>query len=137
MQDTFKVSCKGERDSAIDEQQLRDNLQRLGFGSKQLDRLLNGTPVTIKSGLSQAMAERYQKRLADAGLITQVLPDGATLVAPPAPPAPPAAPIQQPAPGAPQRRLVPFQFTGNGSEYFGIWIVNILLMVVTLGFYAP
>ena len=73
------------------EQQLRDNLQRLGFGSKQLDRLLNGTPVTIKSGLSQAMAERYQKRLADAGLITQVLPDGATLVAPPAPPAPPAA----------------------------------------------
>lgn len=137
MQDTFKVSCKGERDSAIDEQQLRDNLQRLGFGSKQLDRLLNGTPVTIKSGLSQAMAERYQKRLADAGLITQVLPDGATLVAPPAPPAPPAAPIQQPAPGASQRRLVPFQFTGNGSEYFGIWIVNILLMVVTLGFYAP
>ena len=58
MQDTFKVSCKGERDSAIDEQQLRDNLQRLGFGSKQLDRLLNGTPVIIKSGLSQAMAER-------------------------------------------------------------------------------
>ena len=65
MQDTFKVRCKGERDSAIDEQQLRDNLLRLGFGSKQLDRLLNGTPVTIKSGLSQAMAERYQQRLAE------------------------------------------------------------------------
>lgn len=29
------------------------------------------------------------------------------------------------------------RFTGSGAEYFGIWIVNILLMIVTLGFYAP
>ncbi len=36
-----------------------------------------------------------------------------------------------------QRRMAPVQFTGNGGEYFGIWIVNILLIIVTLGFYAP
>lgn len=35
------------------------------------------------------------------------------------------------------RRTVQVQFTGSGAEYFGIWIVNILLMIVTLGFYAP
>ncbi|MFN3582181.1 MAG: YjgN family protein, partial [Pseudomonas sp.] len=35
------------------------------------------------------------------------------------------------------RRVEQVRFTGNGTEYFGIWIVNILLMVVTLGFYAP
>ena len=29
------------------------------------------------------------------------------------------------------------QFTGSGSEYFRIWIVNLLLMLVTLGFYYP
>jgi uncharacterized membrane protein YjgN (DUF898 family) len=28
-------------------------------------------------------------------------------------------------------------FTGNGSEYFKIWIVNILLVIVTLGLYYP
>ncbi|MDB5964421.1 MAG: hypothetical protein JWQ72_921, partial [Polaromonas sp.] len=28
-------------------------------------------------------------------------------------------------------------FTGSGSEYFRIWIVNMLLMVVTFGFYFP
>lgn len=28
-------------------------------------------------------------------------------------------------------------FTGNGREYFGIWIVNLLLTVVTLGFFLP
>jgi uncharacterized membrane protein YjgN (DUF898 family) len=28
------------------------------------------------------------------------------------------------------------QFTGRGSEYFGIWIVNLLLTIVTLGIYS-
>jgi len=28
-------------------------------------------------------------------------------------------------------------FTGTGSEYFKIWIVNILLTIITLGFYVP
>lgn len=28
-------------------------------------------------------------------------------------------------------------FTGSGSEYFRIWIVNLLLMVITLGLYFP
>ncbi|PKG57139.1 YjgN family protein [Shewanella sp. GutDb-MelDb] len=29
-----------------------------------------------------------------------------------------------------------FKFHGNGSEFFGIWIVNILLSIVTLGIYS-
>lgn len=29
------------------------------------------------------------------------------------------------------------EFTGTGSEYFRIWIVNLLLTIVTLGFYFP
>jgi uncharacterized membrane protein YjgN (DUF898 family) len=28
-------------------------------------------------------------------------------------------------------------FTGNGAEYFGIWIVNLLLTIVTVGIYSP
>jgi uncharacterized membrane protein YjgN (DUF898 family) len=38
----------------------------------------------------------------------------------------------QPEQDAPQK----FTFTGTGSEYFGIWIVNILLSIVTLGIYS-
>lgn len=30
----------------------------------------------------------------------------------------------------------PFQFTGKASQYFGIWLVNILLTVLTLGVYS-
>lgn len=35
------------------------------------------------------------------------------------------------------QRTHSFKFYGNASEYFGIWIVNILLMIVTIGLYAP
>ena len=34
-------------------------------------------------------------------------------------------------------RLLPVRFTASGSEYFRIWIVNLLLIVVTLGGYVP
>lgn len=30
----------------------------------------------------------------------------------------------------------PVEFRGNGSEYFGIWIVNLLLSILTLGIYS-
>jgi uncharacterized membrane protein YjgN (DUF898 family) len=33
-------------------------------------------------------------------------------------------------------RIAPFEFTGSGREYFGIWIVNILLTILTLGIYS-
>ncbi|MDP2433099.1 MAG: YjgN family protein [Pseudomonadota bacterium] len=37
---------------------------------------------------------------------------------------------------AEESRIYPFQFTGNGGEYFRIWIVNLALSVVTLGIYS-
>lgn len=34
------------------------------------------------------------------------------------------------------RTHLPFSFNGTASEYFGIWIVNLLLSIVTLGIYT-
>lgn len=34
-------------------------------------------------------------------------------------------------------RRLPIEFTGSGGEYFRIWIVNMLLLMVTLGLYWP
>src|SRR3954469_3451477 len=31
---------------------------------------------------------------------------------------------------------LPFEFRGNGGEYFRIWIVNLLLTIVTFGIYS-
>jgi len=35
-----------------------------------------------------------------------------------------------------QSRNIPFEFRGDGLEYFKIWIVNILLTILTLGIYS-
>jgi uncharacterized membrane protein YjgN (DUF898 family) len=54
--------------------------------------------------------------------------------------APTASALQPPAPAEPRRpatrRTLRFTFTGTAKEYFGIWIVNTLLKIVTLGAYS-
>jgi len=37
----------------------------------------------------------------------------------------------------PSANLLRLRFTGSGSEYFRIWIVNLLLTIVTLTLYIP
>ena len=46
----------------------------------------------------------------------------------------PAEGLATPAPAAHELRL---RFVGSGSEYFRIWIVNLLLTLVTVGLYYP
>lgn len=41
------------------------------------------------------------------------------------------------APQADQTHQLSIEFTGSGSEYFRIWIVNLLLLMVTFGIYYP
>ena len=50
-------------------------------------------------------------------------------------PPPPAVPTDEP--NAYLGQTFRFQFRGNAREYFGIWIVNILLTIVTFSLYAP
>jgi uncharacterized membrane protein YjgN (DUF898 family) len=44
--------------------------------------------------------------------------------------------IDTPSQAPPARPPEPVRFTGTGGEYFGIWIVNLLLTIVTLGIYS-
>lgn len=61
-------------------------------------------------------------------------PQAAAPGQPPAlPPAPPA-PAPQPPPHEPRR--LPVQFHGRAGEFFGIWIVNVVLTLLTLGIYS-
>lgn len=47
-----------------------------------------------------------------------------------------AASVAAPQP-LPPPRVLEIRFTGSGSEYFRIWSVNLLLILVTLGLYLP
>lgn len=48
-----------------------------------------------------------------------------------------AAAVAAPVPLPPKPRVLEIRFTGSGSEYFRIWAVNLLLILVTLGLYLP
>lgn len=48
-----------------------------------------------------------------------------------------AATAAAPAALPPAPRVLRIRFTGSGSEYFRIWAVNLLLILVTLGLYLP
>lgn len=50
---------------------------------------------------------------------------------------PPVVPTARPSAAPGQRRKHSFTFSGTAKEYFGIWIVNILLRIVTFGIYSP
>jgi len=53
-------------------------------------------------------------------------------------PAAAAWPLPNPdTPAPPGTHTLPLRFVGSGSEYFRIWIVNLLLTLVTLGLYYP
>ncbi|GGA66923.1 membrane protein [Arenimonas soli] len=54
--------------------------------------------------------------------------------APAGPPAQPPALPAQPPPHEPRR--LPVEFTGRAGEFFGIWIVNVVLTLLTLGIYS-
>ena len=63
MPDSYKVVFSGARVAGIEESELRAELLRLGFDERQVQALLMGRKVTIKSNLSAATAERYRQRL--------------------------------------------------------------------------
>ncbi|HEU5136636.1 MAG TPA: YjgN family protein [Steroidobacteraceae bacterium] len=48
----------------------------------------------------------------------------------------PVSPPSRPNPEPASRVMLPFEFRGNGGEYFRIWIVNLLLTIITLGIYS-
>jgi len=97
--------------------------------SKEIDRAK--IPANLKSIKCPRCVKSFQ------------LEDSAK-VSPPPQPAPevPAAAAATPAsqtapPTRAASRHLSFSFTGSGREYFGIWIVNTLLKIVTLGIYSP
>jgi uncharacterized membrane protein YjgN (DUF898 family) len=129
-------------------------------------KIINGKRLVLKKGLDEATAREQCILFKKAGIrvalgvpqpefkaestaaapspATQDSPSPDRASGPPAAAAPASAPIENEAPsgGRPQPAAtaasarVPFEFNGSGSEYFRIWLVNILLTIITLGIYS-
>ena len=147
----YQVIYQGEFREGFDRGAvLKQAAKILSISEDQAGKVLNGRRVVLRKGLDEASAREQCIRLKKAGLkVALGVPQPGTATPPAAPPMPRAAapappPRPNPAAGAgpsapppaphppdksarPVTTRVPFEFTGTGSEYFRIWIVNILL----------
>ncbi|WP_417546920.1 YjgN family protein [Marinobacter segnicrescens] len=136
----FKIVFEGRVAEGVSPDQARDNIRTLfSLSDARLEHLFSGQPVVMKSGLDAGAADNYLNRMQRAGIVaTRVAMRAPAPAAPPTPPVPPVKPTGSAGSGREddEPRIAGFRFNGNGKEYFGIWIVNILLTIVTLGIYS-
>ncbi|WP_150911104.1 YjgN family protein [Marinobacter halotolerans] len=154
---TYQIIFDGRPLPEFDIDAVKTGVQSLfQLSDTRAAHLFSGAPKILKSGLTHQQALDYQQRLASIGAFTEL---AATPPAEPDPVSladdspfeasteysttaePPAMTAQEPPisevnDDSGDIRQAGFQFTGSGREYFGIWIVNILLTIVTLGIYS-
>ena len=100
------------------------------------------TPATARSTLidtDQLVKDTPPGSTRDATTVDRhgsVFSPGKPPVPPAQPPNRPDGPSEEPTSGNAPTVLSP-RFVGTGGDYFGIWIVNLLLLIVTLGLYFP
>ncbi|QSP95174.1 DUF898 domain-containing protein [Marinobacter salinisoli] len=141
----YQILFSGQILDGFDEQEVKASLQELFRTTEaRIERLFlpTATPV-IRSNLSHEEAVIYHQKLTRAGadvrIGAQPANAGKAAVEPEAAETtpPPSSPDVEPAqPDDGDRRRAGLEFTGRGGEYFGIWIVNILLTILTLGIYS-
>lgn len=123
----YQITFAGQILDGFSETEVRENVKALfRISDERTAGLFTGAPQTLKSDLSHSDALVYHERLTKAGAQVEISAQSVTA------PAPPKASAAANAP----REEAPLTFTGSGREYFGIWIVNILLTIVTLGIYS-
>jgi uncharacterized membrane protein YjgN (DUF898 family) len=154
----YHVVYKGEILSGFDMETVCQNLARISSISiEKARKILEGGRVILKRNLDETAARRFGARLQKMGLmvalqltrskISSPLPETVETEVKPrserlAPPVETKAQkvavapaVSKPSVRTPVRNLE-FEFRGNGTEYFRIWIVNILLSILTLGIYS-
>ncbi|MDO3386076.1 DUF898 family protein [Gilvimarinus sp. SDUM040013] len=146
-QPTYKIVLLGARAGVIDVQAQAGFAKLFKLPPDKVEKIFSERRRVLKTGLSQDQANKYVERLSEVGVACEIVEE---VPEPVAPPETAASAIETDAEGTPpppqtnahdaqddgEAREVAFEFTGDGFEYFKIWIVNILLSIVTLGIYS-
>lgn len=137
MDQTYNIYLTGEFTEGTDSATaIAAFAKAAGLSTEKAQALFDKAPSIIKKAVPHATATAYQEKLASIGILTRLEPVAAEAPADAAPEAAPATGTNT-APTSDERRHVQFEFNGQGYEYFKIWIVNILLVGITLGLYSP
>lgn len=131
-------------------------VEQFALSQEKAELILKSNRVILKKNLNESAARKLGVALKKAGLDV-VLMKNIPPAASQKPETPPLSPkagttvteqqgkafTQTPASEEkkePPKKIgksnLPFEFNGTGSEYFKIWIVNIILSIITLGIYS-
>ncbi len=110
---------------------------------EKAEKLIRAKPRVMKSNLSKEKADKYLAALNRLGLMVEIRAQvedlDATVIIDPAT----LKEMMHTAESPPQEETIqtgprpfPVEFTGQGGEYFKIWIVNLFLTIVTFGIYS-
>lgn len=149
----YAIVFSGEILEGFDSEDVKATFARLfKLSEEKLEQIFAHPKVVLSKNLSAEQASRYQQVLEKAGVRTHLQPPlsapaaaevtaaesadfnpEATMVVGAAREASDEIPQVQ---ASSEIRQLPFSFTGKGTEYFKIWIVNIVLTILTLGIYS-
>ena len=143
----------------------RNLIKMFSLSEEKAEKILKNSRVVLKKNVDESTAEKFGVALKKAGLDVameksppKIVSREATIVpalkkvaspekereeerkdAPPTREKPVERKAGAPAPafGIKRPSRIPFEFLGTGSEYFKIWLVNIILSIITLGIYSP
>ena len=154
---TYALVFQGRISEYADPEQARERFAKIfSLSEEKLEQAFSVERTVLKKNLTQADAEKYQTKLEQMGILVVIenldpqagqnsglIIEDATSADAYAPQDPlavndfdhTASEVPEPINDGESRR-VPFIFSGNGAEYFRIWIVNLLLSIVTLGIYS-
>lgn len=139
----------------------RNLIKMFSLNEENAEKILKSRRIVLKKNVDESTAKKFGVALTKAGLDVDLTKSPPKVVSPEATSAPALKkvappkeerkesppllekPVEKkagaPAPTAdikPPSRI-PFEFHGTGSEYFKIWLVNVILSIVTLGIYSP
>lgn len=140
----FAVICLGEILEGFDRDMVIQTLAKIfKQPAEKVAQILNHPRSTLKSGLTEEKAQQYVTVLTRAGLKvvmepvsnepTSATPSQQTTLKPATNP---ENARERDLAKEEQTRTIPFVFNGDGKEYFKIWIVNLFLIILTLGIYS-
>lgn len=73
--DHFQLVFAGRLAEGVSPAQVRQSLQaRFNLSDSQLERLFDGSPVTVKRNLTESAAERYRQAFLEAGAVVEIQP---------------------------------------------------------------
>ncbi|NNF98335.1 MAG: DUF898 domain-containing protein [Desulfobacteraceae bacterium] len=130
-------------------------VEQFGADRGTAQKIIRSKRAILKKNLDLKTAEQYQATFADFGIRVKVEPSefagnktgkayrDASAIPPntaqrlrrPDEMQPTRPETKGPLPARPH--VTPFEFHGNGTEYFKIWLANILLTLITFGIYSP